>query len=80
MRSNAQLGRQNTELVWHVDEIPSIGQRWHFTTLGYYIPKVTMSSWSTPIIGCYTSKLVLVLNPTATNLKLDRYQLLIQLE
>jgi hypothetical protein len=50
-------------------------QRWQSATPNYYIPKTIIPSRSTPVGGCYTFKLVLVLNPTTTNLKLEHNQL-----
>jgi len=49
-------------------------------TPSYYIPKAIMPSQSTPIIGYYTSELIPILNPTATNSELECNQLLTQLE
>jgi hypothetical protein len=74
------LGGQNIELVRHADEVTSIGQRWQSTTSDYYIPITTMPSQSTLVVGYYTLKLVPILNPIIIDSKLERNQLLTQLE
>jgi hypothetical protein len=57
-----------------------VGQKWQFVTLGYYIPRTTMHFQSTPIVGYYTCKPILNLNPNAIDLELERNQLLALLE
>jgi hypothetical protein len=49
-------------------------------TLDYYIPKALVPSRSAPVVGYCTYKLILILNPTTTNLELECNQLLIWLE
>ncbi len=80
LRPNAQPNGQYTTLVQHANEITSIAQRWQSTTLGYYIPRNTIPTWSTLVVGYYTSEPIPILNPTVVDLELERNQLLNQLE
>ncbi len=77
---NAQLDGQNIAHVWHVDQITFVGQKWQFVMPSYYIPKAIVPTWSTPVVGYYTSEPVHVLNPTIAYSKLEHNQLLNQLE
>ncbi len=54
-RSNAQLCGQNTEPIWHANEVFSARQRWQSLTPNYYIPRAIVPSQSTLVIGYYTS-------------------------
>jgi hypothetical protein len=72
---NPQPSGQNTKLVQDADEVTSAGQIWQFATPSYYIPKPIMPFRSTLVTSCYTCKMVLVLNPTVANSKLEHNQI-----
>jgi len=66
-----QPGGQNIALVQHANEITFAAQGWQSATPNYYIPRTIIL-----VGGYYASKLVFVLNPIATNLKMEHNQLL----
>jgi hypothetical protein len=74
------LSGQNTETIRHVYEVTFVGQKWQLVRPGYYIPRTTSPSWSTPIVSYYTLEPVPILSRTAVDLKLEHNQLLTQLE
>ncbi len=49
-------------------------------TPGYYIPRVTIPSQWTLVVGYHTFKLIIILNPTTTYSTLEHNQFLHQLE
>jgi hypothetical protein len=75
-----QVGKLNTTLIWHANEVTSTTQRRQFAIPNYYIPRAFVSSRLALVVKYYTSESVLVLNPTTTNLELERNQLLNWLE
>ncbi len=77
---NAQSNEQNTKLVRRADEVTFAGRRWQFATPNYYIPKTIAPFRSTLVVGYYTSKPIIILNPTIVNLELERNQILTWLE
>jgi hypothetical protein len=70
-RSNAQSSGQNTEPIRHTNEVTFARQRWQSVAFNYYIPKTTMPSWSTPIVGYYTFEPIPILNSIATDSKVE---------
>ncbi len=65
------MSGQNTEPIQHTDEVTFVGQRWQSVALNYYIPKTTMPSLSTPIVGYYTFEPIPILNSIAVDLKVE---------
>jgi hypothetical protein len=77
---NAQLDEENTEPIWHANEIISTRHKWQFVTHGYYIPKAIVPSWSSLVARYYTHEPIHVLNPIVAYSKLEHNLLLNQLE
>jgi hypothetical protein len=75
-RMHNQVDKLNTTPIWHANEITSTTQKWQSTTPSYYIPKAIVPSRSTLVVGYYTFEPIPVLNPIATNSKLECNQLL----
>jgi hypothetical protein len=63
---NSQPCGQHIAFVQNIDEVISIGQKWQFATLNYYIPKaIVVPSQLKPITRYYTFKPIFALNPFA---------------
>jgi hypothetical protein len=65
---NEQSGEQNTKPIRHANEVTFVGHRWQFATPDYYIPRTITPFQSTLVVGYYTSKPIIILNPTTINL------------